>query len=651
MIVATAGHVDHGKTSLIKALTGTDTDRLPEEKKRGLTIEIGFAYKHLEDAAVIGFVDVPGHERFISNMLAGIASLDFALLIVAADDGLMPQTLEHLSALDLMGVTRGAVALTKCDMVPGERIEEVKGQVGELLGGTGLEGSLVFPVSSQTGEGVAALLAHLEQEARATEARASRGNFRLAVDRSFVVGGAGLVVTGTVHDGEIAVGDAVTVSPGGISARVRSIHAENRPAEKTGAGHRCALNLAGPDISADSAHRGDWIVASLAHAPTRCFDARLRVLASEDKPLRHWTPVHVHMGAVHLTGRVAVLEPDKAIHPGTEGDIQVVLGDETSVAWGDAFILRDDAATRIIGGGHVLDAFARGRDRAKPWRADDRKAHAVEEPGEALSVLAEQHREGFPVTPFLRGRNLASLEVEELRKEIADHLVLTGSGDGLHAVTGERWRGLGEEILERLSAFHEGHPDLLGCEPGALRHLIATRVLPPVLVGLVAELRGQGKVVHTGQVLHLPGHAVRLSEDDEAFAAMLAPLLTEDPLCPPVVHDLAKTLESDPANLVRRLDKLAAMGRLIGVEKQRYFLPGQIALLANHAEALGEASGPDGFTAAEFKNQVNVGRRPAVQILEFFDQAGLTRRKGNRRQIIRAAPEIFGDVFGAVTQD
>lgn len=643
MIVATAGHVDHGKTSLIKVLTGTDTDRLPEEKKRGLTIELGFAYEHFDGGDVLGFVDVPGHERFISNMLAGISAIDFALLIVAADDGPMPQTLEHLAALDLMGIKRGAVALTKCDRVSAERVSEVSAEIVEILGLSGLSGAPVFPLSSTTGDGIPALRAHLEGAARALPVRSKGGNFRFAVDRRFVVDGAGLVVTGTIHAGAVKVGDTVIVSPGGNEARVRSIHEENRAAETSSAGHRCALNLVGPDISAESVSRGDWIVAPEAHAPTRRFDARLCVLASEEKPLRHWSPVHVHMGAVHLTGRVAVLGPEKSISPGTEGDVQIVLDERTSAMWGDRFVIRDQSASRTLGGGKVLDPFAPGRDRTKPWRALDREAHGVEDAGEALSVLAGHHPEAYAAKLFFVGRNLAPDEVEAVNEATSEPLVFTGARDDLFAVNRERWAQLRGDILSGLAQFHESHAEVQGCTPANLKNLVATRVLAPLLEGLVRELRAEGKVDFTGQVLHLPEHEVRLSADDEAFAASLVPLLTQDLICPPVVHDLAKSLEMDPAALVRKLDHLAAMGRLIALDQQRYFLADQIQALAAHATVLQEAHRPEGFTASQFKDGAGIGRRPAVQILEYFDQAGLTRREGNLRRVIRTPAEVFGE--------
>ncbi len=269
MIIATAGHVDHGKTSLVRAITGVDTDRLPEEKARGLTIDLGFAYHDLANGQRLGFVDVPGHERFIRNMLAGVSGIDYALLVVAVDDGPMPQTEEHLAILDLLGVTQGAVALTKIDRVDRTRVEEVAELTQLMLEPTGLAAAPVFPVSALNGEGVQALQSHLEGTAEAVAARVPSGNFRLAIDRTFTIQGAGLVVTGTVFSGAVALGDQVVLSPLGLPVRVRGIHAQNRSASQGQVGERLALNIAGANVDKSLVHRGDWILAAPAHAPSR----------------------------------------------------------------------------------------------------------------------------------------------------------------------------------------------------------------------------------------------------------------------------------------------------------------------------------------------------------------------------------------------
>ncbi|HEY9147590.1 MAG TPA: selenocysteine-specific translation elongation factor, partial [Gammaproteobacteria bacterium] len=313
MLIGTAGHIDHGKTTLVRALTGVDADRLPQEKQRGITLDLGYAYTSLPDGPVLGFVDVPGHEKLIRNMLAGATAIDFALLVIAADDGPMPQTREHLELLDLLGIQRGAVALTKCDAVPPERLEAVRGEIAHLLAGSGLANCPLFEVSAPSGMGMAALREHL-QTAAADYTRPPAGSgFRLAIDRSFSLSGVGTVVTGTALSGKVRVGDTLTLSPPGLSARVRSLHVQDREAEQGTAGERCALAVKG-DFDKKDIERGMWLVGDgLAH-PLNRFQVELRVPAAQ-KALKHMQSVHVHIGSDDIMGRVALLE-GKHLEPG-----------------------------------------------------------------------------------------------------------------------------------------------------------------------------------------------------------------------------------------------------------------------------------------------------------------------------------------------
>ena len=363
MIVATAGHVDHGKTSLVRALTGIDTDRLPEEKQRNLTIDLGFAYVPLEDGGVLGFVDVPGHERFIRNMLCGVAAVDYALVVVAADDGVMPQTEEHLAILDLLGVEAGAVAITKTDRVDPGRVDEVAEEVELYLDETRLAGAACFPVSSVDGSGMDALKAHLESVAHTVRRRPAGGHFRLAVDRAFTVVGAGLVVTGTAFSGSVSVDDRLLLSPARIPVRVRGIHAQDRKAERGRAGERLALNIVGQSLGRDDVARGDWVVEEAAHLPARRIDATVRILSDETRPVAHWTPVHVHLAAADVTGRLALLEA-RSLAPGESGLAQLVLDRPIGAMHGDRFVLRDqsgDAHRRRRNGSRRAAAGARTR--------------------------------------------------------------------------------------------------------------------------------------------------------------------------------------------------------------------------------------------------------------------------------------------------
>ena len=459
MIVATAGHIDHGKTLLVKALTGVDTDRLPEEKQRGLTIDLGFAYLPIDDGPTIGFVDVPGHERFIRNMLAGVSGIDLALLIVAADDGPMPQTEEHLAILDLLNVRHGAIAITKIDRVNEQRIAEVSDDIRVLVAGKCLADATMFPVSALKGSGVAELRQFLESAAREIPSRTTAGGFRLAIDRSFILKGAGLVVTGTVFAGETHPGNRLIVMPGGHEVRVRGMHAQNHESDTGAAGQRCALNLTGRGVGRDSVSRGNWLVSPVLNAPTRRLDAQLRVLSSESRPLRHWTPVHVHAGAAALTGRVALLE-DRMIQPGETGLVQMVLESPASVVFGDRFVIRDQSARRTIGGGRVIDPFAPGRGRRTPERLRLLEAMDRQDPVAALQAMCEVASGGVDLDRFAITRNLTPEQVASAAD--GANLVIANTSGAETALASDSWDRLRGRIVDAIVQHHASAADSAG---------------------------------------------------------------------------------------------------------------------------------------------------------------------------------------------
>ena len=413
MIVATAGHVDHGKTALVHALTGVDTDRLPEEKKRGLTIDLGFAYHTLDDVHVLGFVDVPGHERFVRNMLAGVGSVDLALVVVAADDGVMPQTREHTAILDLLGVTECIAVVSKTDKVGSARAGEVSEEIGALLAATGMRGAAIHQVSALSGAGLDTLGGALRSRALGLSARTANGRFRLCVDRAFMLKGAGLVVTGTVHAGSASTGERLLVTPSGLQARIRGIHAQDRPAERARAGERCALNLSGRDIESGAITRGDWIVDRALHAPSDRIDVRLRVLAAEPRALRHWTPVHAHLAASHATARVAVLGAG-SIAPGDSGRVQIVLDRPLHALAGDRIVVRDQSATRTMGGGTVIDPFSPRRGRARAARLAWLGAIEVREPERAIERALDSTATGIDTDWIRQAYGVTEPEIERM---------------------------------------------------------------------------------------------------------------------------------------------------------------------------------------------------------------------------------------------
>jgi selenocysteine-specific elongation factor len=642
MILATAGHIDHGKTALVRALTGVDADRLPEEKRRGLTIDLGFAYASLPDGTELGFVDVPGHERFLPNMLAGVLSIDRVLLIVAADDGPRPQTFEHLDILELIGIADITGVVTKIDRVPEERRAAVEAEVAALLSEAGFEGSPIFAVSSVTGEGIAALSEHLSQTAKTADmVRADRpaaGQFRLPIDRAFSLPGIGLVVTGTVAAGETAPGDRLVLSPRGIEVRVRGIHAHNRPIERAGARERCALNLAGTFPEGGEPRRGDWVVAPALHLPTSRIDCRLTVSRSAPVPLRDGLPVHVHLGTEDVVGRAAVLGA-RSIAPGDSGFVQVDLEHPVGVLWGDRVVLRDHAARHTLAGGRTLDPLPPRRGRSRPDRLMALAALAEPDPSDALERLIEAA--GIVELPrFALIRNLPQSEVEALAE--AGGICCVGAGATALAVGAERLARLGESLAAALTQAHTAQPDALGPSRAALFRRLRGEAPEAALDAALAELQAAGRVVRDGAVLRLAEHQPRLSRDDERLWSQIQPLLGADDLRPLRVRELAAELSLQPEPLTRFLKRVERFGRVAQVAPNRFFLPETVERLAEVARELAEASPESRFTAAEFKDRSGIGRNLTIEVLEYLDKIGLTRREGDARTVLRATAAVFG---------
>ena len=632
MIVGTAGHIDHGKTALVKALTGVDADRLKEEKARGITIDLGYAYSDLGDGRQLGFVDVPGHERFVHNMLAGATGIDAALLIVSAAEGIKPQTVEHLQIMDLLGLDRGIVALTKADLVDDDTLLERMAEVETLLSGTALRGAEIVPVSAVTGRGIDELKERLL--ALGESGKGATGFARLAVDRSFVLPGAGVVVTGTIHAGEIRVDDRLLLTPSGLEARVRSLHAQNRPAEVGRAGERCALNLAGPRLSKDAVKRGDWVVSPELHAPTDRIDVRLTLLESEGQPLKHWSPVHVHMGSAHVMGRVALLQGD-TLAGGDTTLAQLVLEEKVGALSGDRVILRDPSATRTVAGAAVIDPFGPPRNR----RSERRLAElgALAEPDEAvLPRLLRLEAAHVDLARFGLARNLRPVDVDALL-EAACGVRLEGYGFLAETLADTR-----TDFVDTLKAHHEDKPDAPGLQPERLRLALGRRWPPAVFKVLLDQEIKAKKVTVDGAFLRLPGHSLKLGARDEELWRKIQAELTRERFRPPRVRDFATAYNVPETDMRRLLQRLGKVGRVVEVAPDQYFLRPVVAEMIAIAHAFGRE-----FTAAEFRDQLDNGRKVAILILEFFDRHGITVRRGDLRRTVPQKLNQFGAVAAA----
>ncbi len=636
MIIATAGHIDHGKTSLVKVLSGIDTDRLPEEKKRGLSIDIGFAYAPA-GTAVLGFVDVPGHERFVRNMIAGVSGIDRALLVIAADDGVMPQTREHLAILDLLGVSQGVVALTKTDRVDRARIASVQADIAELLADTELAGAPVFPVSSVTGDGIAALREHLAAEAQGLAAARASGSFRMSIDRAFIIEGAGIVVTGLVLSGEVKIGNKLLIAPEGIEVRVRGIHAQNSKADQGRAGERCAINITAQRLTLNDIKRGDWLLDAAIHAPTDRFDARIRLLSSEASNLRHWTPAHLHIGAADIPARIAVLQ-DQPLAPGEEAFVQIVLPHAISALHGDRFVLRDQSATRTIAGGAVIDPFAPDRGRARPARiaqvAALERGHFAAALGAALAVAPE----GLPFGAFCQSRNTSPEHHQAVVQALK--AIVVGEGRDALAFSLARWSDIlneAQKVFEVAQKQDTGSPDLTLV---AVQQKLSPRVRRQAVQHILNAMTKSGTLEHLAGAWRLAGSSAQLSDDDTTLWKRIEPLLDDENLRPPSVAEIAGELNQEARIIERFLNRAARIGLVVQVAANRYYLPQRLRQLGEIAEKTASDDPAGLLVVRAYRDRSGIGRNLVIEVLEFFDRLGFTRRSGEHRRIIKPAADV-----------
>lgn len=632
MIVATAGHIDHGKTSLVKALTGIDTDRLPEEKRRGLTIDLGFAYP--KDNSAIGFVDVPGHERFVRNMIAGVMAIDCALMVIAADDGPMPQTLEHLAILDLLGVERLGVALTKIDRVSPERLIQARGEIAGILEHGRFASAPVFALSVPTGEGLSALKSWLDDEAARVQSVARKQFFRMAVDRAFVIDGTGIVVTGAVGAGEVTIDDRLVIEPEGIEIRVRGVYAQSRKARSGHSGERCAINITAPKLSLDHIRRGQWLIApELAHTTAR-IDARLHLLPSEARALRHWTPVHLHVGAADISARIALLE-SAPLEPGGSGLAQLVLSSPTTAVFGDRFIVRDQSGRRTIGGGCVIDPFSQACGRTAPQRVKLLKVLETGDTAGALSQALAIAPQGFALGAFFCARNLSMEDRKSLIQRDGLHVI--GGGFDALGFSQANWEALRGHVAAIIAdASSNGHEN--GVTGEAIMRAARPRITASVLGGVLNELVKAGDIVHAGTAYRPRGAIVNLNPRDAELWSRLQPLV--DNLRPPSIAELAGAVKIDTRVIERLLQTVARMGQAVQIAPNRYYLPARLRELAGYAERVARET-PDGLVSIRaFRDKSGVGRNLSVEALEFFDRVGFTGRAGEHRRIVKSCDDV-----------
>ena len=618
MIIGTAGHIDHGKTSLVQALTGVNADRLPEEKARGISIELGFAYVQTPSGEVLGFVDVPGHEKFVHTMAAGAIGMDHGLLVVAADDGVMPQTREHLRILDLLGVPALSVALTKTDLVDTARVDEVSHEAQNLVAKTRFGSTTVYPVSSRTQVGMDALRQALQGLAMPPADHAP-AHFRLAIDRVFIVKGMGVAVTGAVIAGEVTVGDTVRLAHAGREARVRSIHAQNRSASHARVGERCGIVMSG--LALEDVQRGDLLVAPALDLLSTRADCLISMPADAERGIKDGELVLLHHGCQQVSARVILLG-DQDIRPGETGWAQLVADRPLAWCWGDRLILRDTSARHTLAGAQVVDIAPPFRGRKKPERLEMLGLLHQRDPVMALRGLLEHGLAPVDVTHWASAMNQ---EQDKLLAALNPHIASQLSVGSHELILGARaHEELGARVQACLAAFHVSEPDEPGLAHERLRRMSAPDVDTAVFKAWLNDQIASGKLELTGNFVHAVGHRVELSAREKTLWEQALPKLLDGGFDPPWVRDIANELGATEDAIRQLFRKQARTSALAQVVRDLFYPEATMIAIAVRVREIVADAGV--VSVAEFRDRLGIGRKRAIQILEALDRVGLTRR-------------------------
>ena len=633
-IIGTAGHIDHGKTSLIKALTGEDTDRLKEEKERGISIDLGFAHFDLPDGTQAGIVDVPGHERFIRNMLAGAHGIDLVLFAVAADDGVMPQTEEHLDILHLLGVRHAIFVVTKTDLAPPGRIQEVEEEINILTLGTALENSPTLPFSAVTGRGLEELRAAIVRRLGEAGRAAPAGYFRLPVDRAFILQGHGVVVTGTAESGAVHTGDHVRALPGGQTFRVRSLQVHNRAVESAGWGPRVALNLAG--LEKAQVERGHVVCHEKLTLTTDRFDARLEVRPAAAKGIKNHQRVRVHLGTAERLAKLIVLGARDKIEPKDAAFCQITLAEPLLALRGDRFIVRDETARRTLGGGVVVHPWPRKHKRGEA----DLESRLEALTGGDVPRLIERFMEesddfAVSIAPVYQFLNLKEEEARGWIGRTPDIFSISAEGEKLYT-TKNNWQALRQKAVRALEEYHAAHALAPGMDMEELREKLPYAIPARLFRAVVEILEGEKSVKRDGNVLSLPGHKVELRADEKTLTEKIRRLLADNPLAPPDLRQMEKELGAERNKVAEIVRVMEREKTVVRVAQDLYYLADSVdnvrAVLYKYLSENGE------ITAAAFRDLLGSSRKYTIALLEYFDREGITLRVGDSRRLKSTAP-------------
>lgn len=628
IVLGTAGHIDHGKTSLIKALTGVDCDRLKEEKERGITIELGFTSLSLPSGLAVSIVDVPGHEKFIHHMVAGAQGIDLVALVIAADEGIMPQTREHLDICRLLRVKKGLVVLSKIDLVEKDWVDLVQEEVREFVKGTFLEGAPVIPLSSVTGEGIEKFLSELDGLAQAVEERSADGLFRQPIDRVFTMKGFGTVVTGTIVSGRVSTGEVLDILPVGLEARVRGIQAHGKPVEVATAGMRAGINLQG--IEKFAIERGNVLSAHQSLKPTSTLDLVFHLLGTAGKPFKNRCRIRLHIGTAEIIGRAVILDREE-MKPGEEGYIQVRLEKPTVALPGDRFVIRTYSPLLTIGGGEVLDAFPRRHKRLS--LAAKEEMSLLEKGAEEEKLRLRLLKAGVCGLSWDELLMRSNLKIPHL-KSLVTKLLASG---GIQGYDGDKQRFIHPEVmadlirffLDYLKEFHQKNPLL----PGAMKEELRSK-LPPQMDGrlfahLLSTLSSDRKIVVENEWVRLPAHQISLKQEEKDLRHRMLSLYARSKLQPPTLKELSQALGATEGELRPVLQVLVKEGLLVKMKDDLYFhhqavdelSARMVSFLHEHKE----------MTPTQFKDLSQVSRKFAIPLLEYFDGKKITMRIGDKR--------------------
>lgn len=627
-VLGTAGHVDHGKTSLIKALTGTDTDRLKEEKERGITIELGFASLALPCGHTLGIVDVPGHEKFIKHMVAGAAGIDLVLMVIAADEGIMPQTKEHLQICSLLGITTGLVALTKIDLVEKDWLELVRSEITNYLQDTFLAEAPIVPVSAVKETGIPELLAETDKIVSRLQEKNDDGIFRLPVDRIFTMKGFGTVVTGTLISDKIKVGEDVQILPENISTRIRGIQVHNQPTEEAFSGQRTALNLQGIDKA--TLARGNVLVRPQTLRPTKRLDVFFEYLASNTRKLKNRSLVRLHTGTTEIMTRIVLLNADE-LSPGEKSFAQLILADEDVVVAGDHFVLRSYSPVTTIGGGRILDPLPGKHKRKNKKILDDLQILQSGALPEKISVLLE--RAGF------NGINVRSLAFrlgihvkkirEALEKLFSDRQAILLSGDDTTALSSHLYAQLEDLLMKSLADYHQNNPLKEGISKEELKAALAGTVSAKLFNMVLASLGKRNLIASDKDNVRLASHLVQLAGEEDTLRRSIASTYTQAGLTPPSLADVLNGFKDRKIKAQNIVKLMIKDGELIKINEDLCFTGEALTRLREEYKAQLVRDGQ--ATPATFKDLTGLSRKYIIPLMEYFDTSKLTVRVGDHR--------------------